>query len=72
MPRNTFNAVCFRCGYMVPAGQGHFEKVGKTQIQKYGLDFVKDKKWLTQHAECAIKYRGTNHVFKGASAQTVV
>ena len=48
--RNQFSGICYRCGLRVNAGDGHFEKVqGKT-----------GKKWRTQHADCAIKWRGTD------------
>ena len=60
MPRNQYAANCFRCGEMVKAGEGHFERVGRIQREKYGT-LVRGKKWITQHAECAIKHRGTNH-----------
>lgn len=43
--RNQYPGICYRCGNTVPAGEGHFEKY------KGG--------WRTQHAACAIKFRGT-------------
>ncbi|WP_157261140.1 hypothetical protein [Paenibacillus wynnii] len=44
--RNKYPGVCYRCGQWVDAGKGHFER--------YSGQF------RVQHAECAIKYRGTN------------
>ena len=43
--RNTYAGICYRCGKTVAPREGHFER-------------TKDKKWRTQHASCAIKYRG--------------
>jgi hypothetical protein len=43
--RNQYPGICYRCGKNVEAGAGHFERLGRT--------------WRVQHAECAIKYRGT-------------
>jgi hypothetical protein len=41
--RNKFPGVCYRCGKIVSAGDGHFERhLGK---------------WRTQHASCAIQAR---------------
>lgn len=42
--RNSYRGVCYRCGQIVAPRAGHFER--------------KRGKWLTQHAECAIAYRG--------------
>ena len=49
--RNQFAGTCYRCGETVEAGAGHFEKT----------PFPRG--WRVQHAECAIKFRGT-HVGK--------
>jgi len=46
MPRNKYPGICYRCKTRVEVGQGHFERFPKG--------------WATQHAECAIKYRGTD------------
>lgn len=43
--RNKFPGECYRCKSWVPAGEGHFERLGST--------------WRVQHATCAIKHRGT-------------
>jgi hypothetical protein len=43
--RNRFRGVCYRCGGIVEPGAGHFERQAG--------------RWLTQHAACAIRYRGT-------------
>ena len=44
--RNTHPGTCYRCGKGVREGEGHFERHGRS--------------WRTQHADCAIKYRGTS------------
>lgn len=44
--RNKYPGYCYRCGDYVKKGEGHFER-------KRGY-------WRLQHADCAIKYRGTN------------
>jgi len=43
--RNRYPGPCYRCGENVEAGAGHFERFGRI--------------WRVQHAECAIKFRGT-------------
>lgn len=45
--RNRYAGICYRCGKIVQPGQGHFERYASG--------------WRTQHADCAIKYRGTDH-----------
>lgn len=47
--RNRYPGTCYRCGQTVGKGNGHFEKVKGTRNQ-----------WRVQHANCAIKYRGTD------------
>jgi len=42
--RNRYPGTCYRCGQRVEAGAGHFER--------------HNGGWRTQHAECAIAYRG--------------
>ena len=42
--RNKFADSCYRCGENVKMGEGHFERYAG--------------KWRTQHASCAIQYRG--------------
>ena len=42
--RNKFPGTCYRCGERVEANEGHFERFG------HG--------WRTQHADCAIIWRG--------------
>ena len=44
--RNRHPGPCYRCGEIVEAGEGHFERF------RGG--------WRTQHASCAIKHRGTS------------
>ena len=43
--RNRYAGTCYRCGQRVEPGEGHFERHSRG--------------WRTQHAECAIAYRGT-------------
>lgn len=43
--RNKYSGICYRCGENVPPGEGHFERFRGS--------------WRTQHASCAIKFRGT-------------
>lgn len=45
--RNKFAGKCYRFGKKVEPGQGHFEKWNGV--------------FRTQHADCAIQHRGTNH-----------
>ena len=42
--RNRFAGTCYRCDKRCAAGDGHFERIGKT--------------WRVQHATCAIEFRG--------------
>jgi hypothetical protein len=48
--RNKFPGVCYRCGKTVEPWKGHFERI---KGGSWG------NRWRIQHAECAIKYRGT-------------
>jgi hypothetical protein len=41
--RNRFPGTCYRCNQWCAAGDGHFERIGKT--------------WRVQHATCAIEFR---------------
>ena len=50
--RNQYPGTCYRCGKRVEAWAGHFECVANT------------KNWRVQHAQCAIKFRGTNTHYK--------
>lgn len=63
--RNKFPGTCYRCGENVEANAGHFERFSQ---RVHGLKWPEHLKlygrWLTQHADCAIKYRGTNVHFK--------
>lgn len=43
--RNKYSGYCYRCGGFVDRGEGHFER--------------KRNGWRLQHADCAVKYRGT-------------
>jgi hypothetical protein len=45
--RNKYAQSCYRCGDMVAPGAGHFERIANG----WG-------KWRTQHADCAIRWRG--------------
>ena len=59
--RNQFEGICYRCGDTVKSGTGHFERLSKRHGEKWPELDMNGNKWLTQHAECAIKYRGTDH-----------
>jgi hypothetical protein len=54
--RNRYADTCYRCGGLVGKGQGHFEKVSP---QRHPKAWTAGKKWVTQHASCAIEHRGT-------------
>jgi hypothetical protein len=41
--RNQYPGTCYRCGLVVEAGDGHFERHAGG--------------WRTQHATCAIRFR---------------
>lgn len=45
--RNQYPDPCYRCGQTVEPGAGHFER----HPTSFG-------KWRTQHADCAIRWRG--------------
>lgn len=49
--RNKYPGYCYRCSGYVEKGKGHFER--------------KNGHWRIQHADCAIKYRGTNNQGNG-------
>ncbi len=49
--RNRYPGICYRCGERVEPNAGHFERHAGG--------------WRTQHAECAIAYRGTPNGSKG-------
>lgn len=54
---NKHASICYRCGLRVDAGAGVFEKVSASQARKWpGYELPR---WLTQHHECASKWRGT-------------
>lgn len=63
--RNKYKGTCYRCGQIVDAGAGHFEKSTPSHAKKWGFQY---SKWLTQHAECAIKYRDTDVHYKYTEA----
>lgn len=67
--RNRFPGTCYRCGGYVEAGKGHFERVGARQLSKLG-ESVRGKKWLLQHSDCAIEFRGTTHISGGKKTLT--
>jgi len=54
--RNRYPGLCYRCGLRVEPGDGHFERL--------------DGGWSTQHAECAIAYRGDRHA-RGPRPETI-
>lgn len=45
--RNAYPGMCYRCGDKVEVGAGHFERHPTA-----------NGKWRTQHADCAIRWRG--------------
>lgn len=45
--RNMHPGTCYRCGTTVEPGDGHFERARGKGV-----------KWRTQHASCAIRWRG--------------
>jgi len=53
--RNKFSGICYRCGEVVAEGAGHFERY-------FGG-------WRTQHAECAIAFRGTPDARRDAARE---
>lgn len=53
--RNNYPGICYRCGKPVATKAGHFERIPKPERIIKNLKI----KWRLQHAECAIKYRGT-------------
>jgi hypothetical protein len=55
--RNNYPGTCYRCGQQVAANEGHFERCQKSHQKKWGVNL---RGWLIQHADCAIKYRGTD------------
>lgn len=59
--RNKHPGICYRCGETVAPGDGHFERVSDALRRKVRATKITGK-WAMQHAECAIKYRGTDHV----------
>ncbi len=48
--RNKFAGTCYRCGGVVPPGDGHFEKIRGTK-----------RGWRVQHANCAIEHRNIKY-----------
>jgi hypothetical protein len=48
--RNKYPGICYRCGKRVKPKEGHFERYFSG--------------WRIQHADCAIKYRGTNQHYR--------
>lgn len=53
--RNIHPGICYRCNKIVGAKQGHIERV----VFDNAIRSQIKNKWRVQHAECAIKYRGT-------------
>lgn len=56
--RNKIAARCYRCGKHCEPGTGHVEIVTDAQKKKWP-NATHWTKWLVQHEECAVKYRGT-------------
>jgi hypothetical protein len=67
--RNRFPGTCYRCGERVEPNEGHFERVGNRQLDKLG-ESIRGKKWLLQHANCAIVFRGTTQIAGGKKTLT--
>lgn len=61
---NRFAGTCYRCGEIVPPGEGVFEKVTRSQLRKWPNVCL--PKWLTQHHKCAAKFRGTSRHYQFA------
>ena len=55
MTRNKYPGICYRCGQNVAVGDGHFERFRGS--------------WRTQHASCAIEFRGTPDPDRDADRQ---
>ncbi len=53
--RNAYSGICYRCKLKVNPYEGHFEHINRDERLKYKIT----SKWRLQHADCAIKYRGT-------------
>lgn len=49
--RNKYPGYCYRCGGYVEKGKGHFERMKNRNT---------GATWRLQHADCAIRYRGTS------------
>lgn len=57
--RNEYPGICYRCGGRVEKGEGHIEKLNYDHRKKWPEMPMYRNMWLMQHADCAIKYRGT-------------
>lgn len=62
--RNSFPGTCYRCGWFVEPGSGFYERTGRDHAKKWPGQPV--PKWLTQHAECAVKWRGSRRHYQFA------
>lgn len=60
---NKFKGTCYRCGEVVEPGLGAYEKVTRVQRDKWP-QMPADKKWLTQHHDCARQWRGTSQHYQ--------
>ena len=54
---NAYEGTCYRCGKPVPPKTGVFEKTGRMQARKWPGHNL--PKWLVQHHDCAVLYKGT-------------
>ena len=59
---NKYASVCYRCGQRIEVGEGVFEKVSAAQARKWPGRLL--SRWLTQHHECATKWRGTTQHYR--------
>lgn len=60
MSRNAYPGPCYRCGDIVEAGKGFYERVrdGSKALRAGQPTYS----WLTQHAGCTIVFRGTKQL----------
>lgn len=56
--RNRFAGKCYRCGANVAPGDGHFERFNGG--------------WRTQHASCAIEFRGKTDPAREAATKGIM
>lgn len=69
--RNRFPGTCYRCGLVVEARAGHFERISGIHRKKWNAPNLRG--WLIQHADCAIQHRGTSvhHLYAPADSDAL-